>query len=446
MILDTTTRKLQILLGAAVTTNQLAVTVDYVSYTSTTTTPALQLSVTNDTTAVDILSAPASSEQRKVNLITVVNRDTQFANVTVRLNDNGTMYNYMSNFVLAPNSTLQFTDTRGWTVLDSSGNILIASGAVTDIQVFTASGTWIKPTYATYVQVTCMGGGGGGGGGGNQAAGATRYGGGGGGGGFRIQNLFLASELPSSVIATVGVGGKGGTQGSGGAAPGTSGGASSFGNFLMAWGGGGADVGASSRGGGGGGAGASQQGQPTVNNIGGLGGICGPGTATAVGVSVADFSGGGGGTANTIAGSSYWGGGGGSGGGQAAAGFNGGSSYGSAGGGGSGGGVSAATPGVAALGGRGGVAGGSATPTNTLGAASAAINTGATSDAGANATANAAGGGGAGGAGNNAGLGGTGGAGGLGGGGGGGGGSGTGTANSGTAGNGGAGLVTVISW
>ena len=84
MILDATTRKLQILLGAAVTANQLPVAVDYVDFTSTTTTPALQLSTTNGATAVDILSAPAASTQRKVNFISIANKDTDFVNVTVR--------------------------------------------------------------------------------------------------------------------------------------------------------------------------------------------------------------------------------------------------------------------------------------------------------------------------------------------------------------------------
>lgn len=181
MILDTTTRKLQILLGAAVAANQLPVTVDYVQFTSTTTTPALQLSTTNNTTAVDILPAPASSTQRKVNFISIVNKDTDFVNVTVRLDDNGTTYNYVSSMVLAPNCTLQFTDTRGWSIIDSNGNILIAPTAVTDIQVFTDNGTWTRPTGATYTLVDCYGGGGSGAGGTGNLVDLARAGGGAGG-------------------------------------------------------------------------------------------------------------------------------------------------------------------------------------------------------------------------------------------------------------------------
>ncbi len=61
MILNATTKKVQILLAAAVVANQCPVTVDYVDFTSTTTTPGNQFSNTNNTTAVDIVNAPAAS-------------------------------------------------------------------------------------------------------------------------------------------------------------------------------------------------------------------------------------------------------------------------------------------------------------------------------------------------------------------------------------------------
>ena len=205
------------MLGATVVANQLPVTVDYVEFTSTTTTPAIQLSTTNNTTAVDILSAPASSTQRKVNLITIANKDTDFVNVTVRLDDNGTTYNYVSSMALAPNCTLQFTDTRGWSIIDSNGNILVAPTAVADIQIFTANGTWTRPTGATYTLVDCYGGGGSGGGGTGNTAGMipnVRPGGAGGGGGVHMQMQFLTAELPSKAGVTVAASRSGGNGGS----------------------------------------------------------------------------------------------------------------------------------------------------------------------------------------------------------------------------------------
>jgi len=55
--LDTTTRKLQVVLAGAVSTNQLPVVVSYSDKTSTTYNGATQTAQTNGTTAVDICAA-----------------------------------------------------------------------------------------------------------------------------------------------------------------------------------------------------------------------------------------------------------------------------------------------------------------------------------------------------------------------------------------------------
>jgi hypothetical protein len=450
MILDTTTRKLQILLSAAVSANQLPVAVDYVEFTSTTTTPAIQLSATNNTTAVDILPAPAAAfTQRKVNFISIANKDTDFVNVTVRLDDNGTTYNYVSSMALAPNCTLQFTDTRGWSIIDSNGNILVAPTAVTDIQVFTANGTWTRPTGATYTLVNCFGGGGSGGGGVGNVAGITpavRPGGGGGGGGLHTQMQFLTSELTSKANVTIAasrLGGNGGTASIGIA--GSVGFNSLFGTFLIAYGGGGGGVSGATGGGGGGGAGGGATGTSAGASFnGGSGGSAG-GVSTISNTDNYQGAGGGSGsTSFTDANSAYLGGGGGGGGSTSTiSGGAGGSSYFSSSGGGGGGGINAADLGTSQLGGRGGLTGGAAQNAGG-GAASAEINSGLASANGANGDSTKAGAGGAGGAANNAGTGSKGGDGGLPGGGGGGGGGGT--IIGGAGGAGGAGKVVVISW
>ena len=146
MILTSTTQTLEIDLLAAVTTNQLQVTVDYVDFTSTTTTPGVQASASNSTTAVTILSAPASSTQRKVNLVTVCNRDTAPAQVSVSINDNSTLYPVVQNLVLAVGSTLQFTDTRGWFEIDAAGNYCTAiSATYSNVAIYTANDTYAVP-------------------------------------------------------------------------------------------------------------------------------------------------------------------------------------------------------------------------------------------------------------------------------------------------------------
>ena len=128
MILNSTTKKIQIILAAAKITNDCPVVAAYVDYTSSATTALTTLTNTNGLTAVDIVAAPGSSTTRKINWISICNKDTDFISVTVRLNDNGTTYNYTPGFSLAPNSTLQYTDTRGWIVIDNYGSEQIASG------------------------------------------------------------------------------------------------------------------------------------------------------------------------------------------------------------------------------------------------------------------------------------------------------------------------------
>lgn len=120
MILDSTLRKLQVVLTTAQTTAPMSVVVDWVDNTTTTFTPGVTPTVTNGTTAVDILPAPAAATQRKVNGITISNKDSVSKVVQVYLNDNGTQYSLTSS-TLGVGETLGYTDTQGWYTIDTSG-------------------------------------------------------------------------------------------------------------------------------------------------------------------------------------------------------------------------------------------------------------------------------------------------------------------------------------
>lgn len=120
MILDSATKSLELILGSAVTTNAMPITVDYVDLTTTTTLAGSSDTQSNGITAVTILAAPAASTQRKVNALTVFNADTASKVVTIRLNNNTTLRNLIS-VTLQVGDTIGYSDTDGWYLIDSSG-------------------------------------------------------------------------------------------------------------------------------------------------------------------------------------------------------------------------------------------------------------------------------------------------------------------------------------
>ncbi len=122
MLLDSTSKSLEIILAGAITTNPLAVSTEYVDMTSSATTGGAQLANSNNTTAVTIVAAPAASTQRRVLGVQIYNADTASATVTARINDGGTLYAVLK--IAVPSGyTLQYTDTGGWSLLSAAGSL-----------------------------------------------------------------------------------------------------------------------------------------------------------------------------------------------------------------------------------------------------------------------------------------------------------------------------------
>lgn len=231
------------------------------------------------------------------------------------------------NILKAYNQTLVDNDIKAGQIVEvaydgTQFQMLSQTAATTvsgaDYQLFTASGTWTKPSGVnanSIVIVEAWAGGGGGGG-----AGAGSNGPGSGGGGAYLRKEFLASSLPATVSVTVGLGGTAGdTTGTSGGV----GGNSLFGSYLTVYGGGGGagsaagtnvasggGGGSLSAGGTGSGATAGVGGGPlgsSITNNSGFGGAYGAGAASS-GYDSA-YGGGGGGAVN--GGKSVYGGGGG---------------------------------------------------------------------------------------------------------------------------------------
>lgn len=137
--LDTINRKLQLILGGAVATSQLPVTVSYSDKTAAAYTGATQLSTSNGATAVDICNAPAAATVRDIDYLSVRNADTAPAAVTLRLNDNGTLHPIVV-VTLAVGDHLAYTHGSGWEVRDSVGTVKITLGGVVNITGGTITG------------------------------------------------------------------------------------------------------------------------------------------------------------------------------------------------------------------------------------------------------------------------------------------------------------------
>lgn len=111
IILDATTKSLEIKLAGAVTTNQLDVTchaVDTLDSDMSVSDIVNTNIVTNNGTAVTVMAAPAAGHTREVKTLSVYNKDTVSADVTVQLNFNATIY-IICKVTLATGENLLYT-------------------------------------------------------------------------------------------------------------------------------------------------------------------------------------------------------------------------------------------------------------------------------------------------------------------------------------------------
>lgn len=128
IVLDSTTKLLQIILSGAVTTNQLQFSASYADYVATPAafTPGANSGLTNDTTAVTLVGAPAASTQRQVKRINVYNADTAPATVTIRLSDSGNFRTQLS-VTLQVGERIEYEDAEGFRVFTVAGAVKVTA-------------------------------------------------------------------------------------------------------------------------------------------------------------------------------------------------------------------------------------------------------------------------------------------------------------------------------
>lgn len=147
-----------------------------------------------------------------------------------------TSYNSTTGELIVNVTTISGSGTYAAWTITLSAPVLSRS----DVQEFTANGTWTKPN-GNYTLVELWGAGAGAGSGERNALASYRNGGGGGGGGAYRRWLFKTSDLGATETVTIGAGGTGGaaiTTDTTAGNDGTNGGNTSFGSHLIAYGGG----------------------------------------------------------------------------------------------------------------------------------------------------------------------------------------------------------------
>ena len=125
ILLDATTRTLEVDLTGAVATNQLPFVASYVDVNQNTfamSAASTNTGTTNNTTAVTLVAAPGATTTRQLKYLSIKNSDTAAVELWVQVNDNATLREIWKG-TLAVGDTLFYVDGAGWNVLNSSGQI-----------------------------------------------------------------------------------------------------------------------------------------------------------------------------------------------------------------------------------------------------------------------------------------------------------------------------------
>ncbi len=126
MIILKSTTSLELKLGGSITTSQLPFYVAYVDSTSINYTPSNANGISNNTTVVTMISSPASGETRTIKYISLNNSDSTSVQVILQVNESSTVRKII-DFNLDSGDRLEYTDTVGFRVLTSTGQIKTGS-------------------------------------------------------------------------------------------------------------------------------------------------------------------------------------------------------------------------------------------------------------------------------------------------------------------------------
>jgi hypothetical protein len=164
LLLVSTSDKVQVITGAAVTVDVHA---SFMDYNGTTTTPGRQNTAITTAATTDVVAAPGSG-QRNVKFLSARNKHASSSVVVTVQHTDGTTVSQLTSLTLLAGEQLIFAEAAGFYVVDSAGNMKTtqtgAGRLIRPPQVLTAGSSYTAPAGCALIFVECIGGGGGGGG------------------------------------------------------------------------------------------------------------------------------------------------------------------------------------------------------------------------------------------------------------------------------------------
>jgi hypothetical protein len=122
MLVTSSLDSIDLVLTTNVTTNQLQVISYYNALTTASVTPVSNFTISNGTTAVNIVPPPSVDTQHQLKYCNIFNSDSSNATITIRGNYNGTNQNVFST-TLQVNEYVQYTQKSGWKSFDKDGSL-----------------------------------------------------------------------------------------------------------------------------------------------------------------------------------------------------------------------------------------------------------------------------------------------------------------------------------
>lgn len=215
LLLTSTSDKLQVVSGSAVTVDTHA---SYVDNASGTITPGSSEAAITTAATTDVVAAPGASTQRNVQTLNIRNKHALSSNAITVQKVTGAGTFELFKYTLLAGEAIQYLDGVGFIVIDAAGGRKIspATGRWLKTTVLT-SGTSFTTQPATTSIFVRMVGAGGGGGGCTSVASAAAAGGGGGGGAYAEKTFTVTGNTAYTyAIGSAGTGVSGAAGNNGG--------------------------------------------------------------------------------------------------------------------------------------------------------------------------------------------------------------------------------------